>query len=78
MVFDSPPVGSVSDARILAHMADCTVVVIRADSTSKHLARHVMEQLAHSGSKTAGVILNDVDIRNDNYYYAGSGYGAYQ
>jgi capsular exopolysaccharide synthesis family protein len=80
VVFDSPPVGSVSDARILAHFVDCTVVVVRAASTSRHLARHVLDQLGHSGSKTAGVILNDVDFRNlDHYYhYAGSGYAAYR
>jgi len=79
VVFDSPPVGSVSDARILSHFVDCTVVVVRAASTSKHLARHVLEQLGHSGSRTAGVILNDVDFTNGSHYYhyAGAGYTRY-
>lgn len=77
VVFDSPPVGNVSDARILAHYVDCTIVVVRAASTSKHLARHILEQLSHSGSRTAGVILNDVDVRNGkNYYHASAAYYA--
>jgi len=68
----------VSDARILAHYADCTILVVRAASTSKHLARHVLDQLSRSGSKTAGVILNDVDFRNgrSGTYYASAGYYA--
>jgi capsular exopolysaccharide synthesis family protein len=77
VVFDSPPVGSVSDARILAHFVDCTVLVIRSGSTSRHLARNVLEQLGHSGSRTAGVILNDVDFRSGGRYYGYSGYASY-
>jgi methionyl-tRNA synthetase len=66
-----------SDARILAHFVDCTVLVIRSGSTSRHLARNVLEQLGHSGSRTAGVILNDVDFRSGGRYYGYSGYASY-
>jgi capsular exopolysaccharide synthesis family protein len=78
IVFDSPPVGNVSDARVLARMMDCTILVVRAAETSKHLARHVLDQLAASGSRTAGVILNDFDsrARGGAYPYYSSGYYA--
>ena len=75
IVFDSPPVNNVSDARILAHFVECTVVVLRAASTSRHLARQVLQQLGDSGSRTAGVILNDWDPRHGaGYTYSHAGY----
>lgn len=76
IVFDSPPVGNVSDARVLAQLTDCTILVVRAAQTSRHLARHVLEQLTASGSRTSGVILNDYDARRGGQYYYSAGYYA--
>jgi capsular exopolysaccharide synthesis family protein len=74
VVFDSPPVGHVSDARILARYMDCTILVVRAGQTSKHLAHNVLDQLTSTpGSNTAGVVLNDVDAATvGEYAYTGA------
>lgn len=71
VVFDSPPLGNVSDARILARITDSTLLVVRASQTSKHLARHVMDQLNASGGRIAGVVLNDFDsgAQHDRRYH---------
>ena len=77
LVFDSPPVGNVSDARVLGHVMDCTILVVRAAKTSRHMARHVLEQLSASGSRTAGVILNDFDTTTSSQYYYSASYYPY-
>jgi capsular exopolysaccharide synthesis family protein len=69
VVLDSPPVGNVSDARILAVAADATILVVKALDTSRHQARQAVAHLANA--RLRGVVLNDVDVRQNSYY---SGY----
>ncbi len=74
IVFDSPPVENVSDARVLGHVVDCVIFVVRATRTSRYMARHALEQLSASGSRTAGVILNDFDTTKRSNYHSASYY----
>jgi capsular exopolysaccharide synthesis family protein len=86
IVLDSPPVGNVSDARILAVTVDSTIVVVKAFSTSRHQARNAVAHLTNAHAHIGGIILNDVDVRKRSYYsgyysnprtyYSGYGYGA--
>jgi polysaccharide biosynthesis transport protein len=84
VVIDSPPVASVSDARVLASSADAAILVVKAFSTSQHLAQRATEFLKQSRIRNIGVILNDLDVHaRTNYYsnYSGryyypSNYGA--
>ena len=75
IVLDSPPVGNVSDARILAVNADSTVLVIKSFSTSRHQAREAVSHLTSAHARLGGVVLNDVDVRRRSYY---SGYSYYR
>lgn len=87
VVLDSPPVGNVSDARIIAVTADTTILVVKAFSTSRHHAREAVAHLTNAHARIGGVVLNDVDVRRRSYYsgysyyrtyysgYAGYGYG---
>jgi capsular exopolysaccharide synthesis family protein len=75
VVLDSPPVGNVSDARILAVVADSTILVVKAFSTSRHHAREAVGHLTHDHARVGGVVLNDVDVRRRSYY---SGYSYYR
>jgi capsular exopolysaccharide synthesis family protein len=75
IVLDSPPVGSVSDARILAVTADSTILVVKAFSTSRHQAREALAYLTNAHARVGGVVLNDVDVRRRSYY---SGYSYYR
>ncbi len=75
VVLDSPPVGNVSDARILAVTADSTILVIKAFSTSRHYAREAVAHLTNAHARVGGVVLNDVDVRRRSYY---SGYSYYR
>jgi len=70
VVVDSPPLTNVSDARILASNTDATILVIKAFSTSRHLAKRAADHLNASHARTVGVILNDLDVHARTGYYS--------
>ena len=78
IVIDSPPVELVSEALVLAPMATSTAFVVKADSTSAHVARKSLMRLQRAGANILGVVINQVDFRRarSGYYgdYAASGY----
>jgi len=70
IVIDSPPIANVSDARILAANADAAILVVKAFSTSRHLAQRATEFLRQSRIRNIGVILNDIDVHARTAYYS--------
>ena len=75
ILIDSPPVGLVTDAQILATLCDSTVLVLRADESSRILTQRARDALLAVGARVDGVIVNDVSRRNTRYgYYSGYGY----
>lgn len=73
IVVDSPPVAPVTDARILAAACDATVLVIRAEKTSRRVAEHARDALASVGAGLLGVVVNDAPRSRSE----ASGYGHY-
>jgi polysaccharide biosynthesis transport protein len=69
VIIDSPPVVAVTDAAILSTLVDGTLLVVRAFSTSKELARHAMRSLTDVGYKSAGAVLNSVNLDRHEYKY---------
>ena len=74
IVIDSPPVQLVSDATILAGVANAMVFVVRADSTPYQVAKGALEQLRKGKAQLLGVVLNRLDVDKAERYY---GYGKY-
>jgi capsular exopolysaccharide synthesis family protein len=74
IVIDSPPVLAVTDSRILAATCDVTLLVLRANKSTRKTSRHACESLLGVGARLLGVIVNDVSARNSGYGYYG-GYG---
>ena len=72
IVIDSPPVLPVADARILAASADATLLVLRANKSSRKAAQHARDSLARVGGNLLGVAVNDVEIKKRRF----GGYGA--
>ncbi len=68
VLVDSPPVLSVTDARILATLTDAVVLVVRAYHTPYDVVRRARAVLYSAGARILGVALNDVDIHRDGYY----------
>ncbi len=71
VVLDSPPVLSVSDARLLARMSDSTVYVVEWDRTSRREARLGFNMILQTGAGIAGVVLSKADPQaSARYGYA--------
>ncbi|MCO4489054.1 capsular polysaccharide biosynthesis protein CpsD [Streptococcus infantarius subsp. infantarius] len=79
VIIDTPPLGLVIDAAILAHHSDASLLVVKAGADKRRTITKLKEQLEQSGSVFLGVILNKYDIHLDKYGSYGSygGYGSY-
>lgn len=79
VIIDTPPLGLVIDAAILAHYSDASLLVVKAGADKRRTVTKLKEQLEQSGSVFLGVILNKYDIHLDKYGSYGSygGYGSY-
>ncbi|UCG34738.1 MAG: polysaccharide biosynthesis tyrosine autokinase [Candidatus Omnitrophota bacterium] len=70
ILFDSPPVGAITDAAILSPMTDGVILVMESGKTPKRVVRHNYKVLKNSSIRCAGVIVNRVEIgRKEGYYY---------
>lgn len=71
VIFDSPPIGLVHDALVLADYADAILMVVRWGTTRKAVARSALRRFTASNYKVTGVVLSQVDVAR----HAGYGYG---
>ena len=76
VIIDTPPIGLVIDAVIIAHQADASLLVTAAGKIKRRFVAKAVEQLEQSGSQFLGVVLNKVDMTVDKYGSYGS-YGSY-
>jgi polysaccharide biosynthesis transport protein len=76
IVIDSPPAISFTDASILSTMVDGVVLVVHAGRSSRAVVRRAKQQLLDVGAHIFGVVLNNVKLETQDYYYSGyySGY----
>jgi capsular exopolysaccharide synthesis family protein len=77
VVFDSPPVISVTDASILASSVDGVLLVVKAGKTSRKIVLRAKKKLIEVRARIIGVILNAVNIRKSRYYYSPVYYYSY-
>jgi exopolysaccharide transport family protein len=80
VVLDTPPIGPVIDAAIVARLADKTVFVVQWGSTPRELVQTTVQQLS-THKRIGGVVLNGVNQeRAKKYggeYYYGKSYEKY-
>ena len=72
IIVDTAPLGQVIDCAVIAQYLDGVAMVVDATKNSSKLERRVKNQIAKAGGKVLGVILNQVDVKQQSYYY---GYG---
>lgn len=75
VILDSAPLLPVADTLSLAPLADSTVVVVRAATTRKKALLRVKTLLRRAQSRVTGIVVNDVDLRLENYYTYSKKYG---
>ena len=76
VIIDTPPIGLVVDAAIVAQKTDGSILVTESGAISRRFVKKAVEQMEQSGAQFLGVILNKVDTTKERYGSYGS-YGAY-
>ena len=75
ILIDTPPVAGMADAMIMAKWCDGAILVIEDRRVSYRIAQKAKKQLAQTGCKLLGAVLNKVDTKAQGYY---GKYGYYQ
>ena len=63
ILLDAPPAAAMTDARIIARLADTTLFCVRWHHTPRSVVRHAMTLLEEAQAKLAGVVLTRVDVK---------------
>jgi len=66
--FDSPPILGVSDASVLVRAVDLTIIVVQHRRFPRAMLQRVKQAVQNVGGNILGVVLNNVDVRHDQYY----------
>ncbi len=69
VIFDTPPVLAVTDAQVLANQCHGTILVVSSGTTEVDKATKSKELLESAKAKLLGVVLNNREIKDTNYYY---------
>jgi len=75
VVFDTPPVGTLSDAMLLSTQCEGTLLVARSEATDERAFANAAKMLDDVGATLLGAVLNGFDADSDRYGYYGYGYG---
>jgi capsular exopolysaccharide synthesis family protein len=75
VLVDSPPAATLSDATLLAGLADMVILVVRHNHTDRDVVARTVQQLQRVGANVAGVVMNNVNV--DRGYGKDYYYGAY-
>jgi len=75
VLIDAPPVNVVTDAQILAAACDYTILVIKADKTTRKMAQRAIDALRSVGAQVLGTVVNQISKSGDRYGYY---YGRYK
>jgi succinoglycan biosynthesis transport protein ExoP len=82
VVLDCPPVLPVTDALVLARMADTTLLVTSANRTSRRALDRGVEVLQQVGAPLMGTVMTSLargaTFGDESYRYDGSGLGRYK
>lgn len=78
IIMDCPPIIGLSDALILARIADISMITVSAKKTKMENLEKAKKQFEQANIKISGVILNQVPTQGSsyyNYYYNSDYYG---
>lgn len=69
VIYDSPPLSALVDARLVAVHADGVILVARIDKTDKTVLKHVLETFKTSPVNLLGLVVNGEKFRGVAYNY---------
>jgi succinoglycan biosynthesis transport protein ExoP len=68
VIIDSPPLGIVTDAAVIAAQVDAVLLVIEPKRTPLGAVIHVVDQLQRADAHIIGIVMNGVPVRDAGYY----------
>ncbi len=68
--FDTPPLGTVTDATVLGSQVDGVAIVLRSGKTDFREAQKSIELLENVSANIIGVILNGLEVESSRYKYS--------
>ena len=71
VLVDAPPATIVTDAQILGALCDVTVLVLKADKSTRKIAQQAIDALQSVGAHLLGVVVNEVHKSGGRYGYYG-------
>lgn len=77
VIIDSPPAISFTDASVLSTLVDGVVLVVHGGRSSRAVVRRAKQQLVDVGANIFGIVLNNVKLEAQDYYYYGGYYSSY-
>lgn len=75
ILFDSPPIGMLTDAVIVSRVVDGTIMVIESGKTSKRVLARISQLLVDAKAHMIGMLLNKISINASSGYYYSYYYG---
>ena len=69
VIFDSPPLLSVTDPMLVARLVDGILLVVDAEKTGKGTVKRGMETPLTGNSVLVGTVMNKVKLKRGNYEY---------
>ena len=69
VVIDSPPIANFTDGALISAMVNGVLLVIHGGKTSRGIVRRSQQMLQEVGAKICGVVMNNVNLRSQDYYY---------
>jgi len=69
IIIDSPPIASFTDSVLIASLVDGALLVVHGDHASRAIVRRSKQMLQDVGAKIFGVVLNNVSLTPNDYYY---------
>ena len=75
IILDASPVLAVSDSLGLAPQCDNVLLLVRSGVTRRKALLKAREWLRRAGARTTGTVVNDVNLKLENYYTYSKRYG---
>lgn len=76
VIVDSPPITSFTDGVLISTMVDGALLVVHGGKSSRKIVKRSRQILTDVGAKIFGVVLNNITIQSQDYYYYHRYYGS--
>lgn len=77
IILDTPPIGVVTDAAVLAAQTDGVLVVVRTGQSERGPVTQAVEQLEYGNARILGFVMTCVPLEDTNYGYSKYRYKKY-